>query len=220
MLPGPALQARAAAVAAHLGVEEVAVARVIDSAFALHSETWRSGRAFGVAGLIGQLSQQFEVSSTEALRSVIVAPHLQAASRPVARAREALAELTAAGLRLGIVSDTGFSPGSTLRQILAEHGLLGYFDPQALAFSDEVGVPKPAARIFQAALAGLGTPPEATAHIGDLRFTDVAGARALGMLTVRYRGCNDDLDGAEADLVVDDLGELPAVLAGPGRPHT
>ncbi|MBJ7603769.1 MAG: HAD family hydrolase [Candidatus Dormibacteraeota bacterium] len=208
----PALQLRAAAVAKHLGIEEVAVAGAIEDAFVLQTETWRSGREFGLKGLVQHLSRQFQVSSPAGLRSVIAAPHLLAASRPAPHAAETLAELRAAGLRLGIVSDTGFSPGSTLRQLLAEHCLLDHFQPSALAFSDEVGVPKPAAKIFQVALTGLDTRPEETAHIGDLRCTDVAGARALGMITVRYRGCHDDLAGAEADMVVDDLSELPSLL--------
>ncbi len=215
--PESALQARAAAVAAHLGVEEAEVARAIESAFLLHTETWRSGREFGLNGLIQHLRQQFEISSPAELRSVIAAPQLLSASRPAPHVAEALTELRAAGLRLGVVSDTGFSPGTTLRQLLSEHSLLDKFEPSALAFSDEVGVPKPAATIFQAALVGLGTLPEETAHVGDLRFTDVVGARALGMMTVRYRGCHDDLAGAEADMIVDDLSQLPSLLLEAAR---
>ncbi|MDQ6899329.1 MAG: HAD family hydrolase [Candidatus Dormibacteraeota bacterium] len=213
----PALQARAAAVAAHLGVDERAVARAIETAFALHTETWRSGHEFGLNGLVKHLSERFQVGSQVELRSAIAAPQLLSASRPTPHVAEALAALRAAGLRLGIVSDTGFSPGSTLRQVLSEHSLLDHFEPSALAFSDEVGVPKPAAKIFKAALAGLGTGPEEAAHVGDLRFTDVAGARALGMMTVRYRGCHDDLAGAEADMVADDLSELPKLLLPAAR---
>ncbi|MBI2708240.1 MAG: hypothetical protein HYX34_00885, partial [Actinobacteria bacterium] len=59
--------------------------------------------------------------------------------------------------------------------------------------------------------------PRATAHVGDLRRTDVAGAQALGILAVRYSGVFDDPpppDGppVEADHVIADHAELPAVL--------
>ena len=65
--------------------------------------------------------------------------------------------------------------------------LLGYFDHWS--FSDEVGWYKPAPEIFRHALDGLGgVAPERAAHVGDLRRTDVAGARAMGMTAVRYRG--------------------------------
>jgi putative hydrolase of the HAD superfamily len=75
---------------------------------------------------------------------------------------------------------------------------------------------KPDPAIFRDALAGLGGVDAAdVAHIGDLRRTDVAGARAMGMLALRYRGANDDNDeshGPEADVVVDDHLELIELL--------
>ena len=50
-------------------------------------------------------------------------------------------------------------------------------------------------------------------HVGDLKRTDVAGAQAVGMATVRFRGVVDDPDsGDEADHVIDRLVDLPAVL--------
>ena len=83
----------------------------------------------------------------------------------------------------------------------------------SLAFSDEVGVYKPEPEIFRVALAGLGVDnPVGAIHVGDLRRTDVAGARALGMTTVRFRGVVDDEGGPEADHVIDRLDALPALL--------
>ncbi|MBW3616050.1 MAG: HAD hydrolase-like protein [Actinobacteria bacterium] len=56
--------------------------------------------------------------------------------------------------------------------------------------------------------------PGAAAHVGDNRRTDVAGANAMGMTSVRYRGVFDDTsEWPEADIVVahhDDL--LQALL--------
>ena len=77
------------------------------------------------------------------------------------------------------------TPSTSLRRQLERHGLLDYFDHWS--FSDEVGWYKPAPQIFEHALAGLGvTEPARAAHVGDLRRTDVAGARAHGLLSVRY----------------------------------
>ena len=56
------------------------------------------------------------------------------------------------------------------------------------SFSDEVGWYKPAPQMFQHSLDYLGTTASATAHIGDIRRTDVAGANAAGFLAIRYRG--------------------------------
>jgi putative hydrolase of the HAD superfamily len=112
-------------------------------------------------------------------------------------------------IRLGIVCDVGFSGGELLRELLDAEGLLGHFD--GWGFSDEVGHYKPAPQIFEAALGALGAEPGEAMHVGDLRRTDVAGAAAHGMRTVRYRGMNDEGEadaGPEAEFVHDSHGEL------------
>lgn len=121
--------------------------------------------------------------------------------------------LRAAGLRVGIVCDVGLTPSVVLRSYLDGHGILGLFDHWS--FSDEVGVYKPDAAIFEHALAGLGgVDPADAAHIGDLRRTDVAGALGMGMLSLRYRGVTDDdpAHGPEADIVIDDHADVPDAL--------
>jgi putative hydrolase of the HAD superfamily len=123
-----------------------------------------------------------------------------------------LEHLRADGLALGIVCDAGFTGGAILREFLASQGLLDHFS--GWGFSDEVGAYKPAPEIFEAALAKLGAAPAAAVHIGDLRRTDIAGARGLGMHSIRYRGLADDPEaGPEADLVTDSHRELPALIA-------
>jgi putative hydrolase of the HAD superfamily len=124
---------------------------------------------------------------------------------------EVLHELGERGMRVGIVCDVGFSGGAALRGLLEREGLLEHFG--GWSFSDETGHYKPAPQAFEAALAALGAEPEKAVHVGDLRRTDVAGAAAIGMTTVRYRGIHDDpAEGAEADFVIDSHLELPAVL--------
>lgn len=131
-------------------------------------------------------------------------------------ARETLKALKDAGVRIGIICDVGLTPSTALRANLEREGVLGFFDHWS--FSDEVGSFKPAREIFEHALAGLGdVASERTAHIGDLRRTDVAGAQAMGMVAVRYAGVFDDIgeDAAElpeADHVITDLAALPEVL--------
>jgi putative hydrolase of the HAD superfamily len=132
----------------------------------------------------------------------------------------ALAALDDAGVRIGIVCDVGFTPSSVLRRYLDTLGVLRHFDHWS--FSDEVGVFKPDPAIFRHALDGLGIEdPRRAAHVGDLRRTDVAGARAIGMTAVRYRGIFDDpgdpevgTDGVEGDVVLADHAELAALLLG------
>ena len=129
-------------------------------------------------------------------------------------AGEALEQLRGAGLRLGIVCDALLPPGRVIRRQLRAIGLLEFFEPQAIAFSDEVGVPKPDPELFLTALRQLEVPPELAAHVGDLKLFDVAGARRTGMRAIRYTGCrNDPAPGPEADVVLGDLAALPAALA-------
>jgi FMN phosphatase YigB (HAD superfamily) len=118
-----------------------------------------------------------------------------------------------AGLRTGIVCDVGMTPSTVLRAHLERHGVLDLFD--AWAFSDDVGVYKPDPRIFEHVLAGMGgLAPERVAHAGDLRRTDIAGAKAMGMRAVRYTGVFDDdtQPEPEADHVISSWGQLPEVL--------
>jgi putative hydrolase of the HAD superfamily len=159
------------------------------------------------AGLADELERAFAEASLE---SEIAA---------LDGSRKTLEWLAAAGLRRALVCDTGFSPGRVVRQLLARTDLLDLLE--VLAFSDEVGVPKPEARIFEHALGALETAPHAALHVGDLRRTDIAGARRLGMRTVRIRDHFDDpSEHADADHVADShahLRELLATLArGPG----
>jgi putative hydrolase of the HAD superfamily len=95
---------------------------------------------------------------------------------------------------------------------LDKHGVLASFDHWS--FSDEVGCYKPDPRIFTHALDGLGVAAERTAHVGDLRRTDVAGALAMGMTAVRYTGVFDDDSQPEPEghHVVADHADLPRVL--------
>jgi putative hydrolase of the HAD superfamily len=115
------------------------------------------------------------------------------------------------GVRLAIVCDVGLTPSAVLRSRLEGLGLLRWFD--AWSFSDETGRFKPAPEAFLAALEPLDVAPEDAAHVGDLRRTDVAGAKGLGMRSIRYRGFVDVLDGGpEADVVLDRFEDLPSVL--------
>lgn len=199
----------------HAGGAEVREA--LEAAGALHTEAWRRGEQKGVPFLVEELDRRLGLglgpTQREQLREVIEDPGPAVRRRPVAGAVAAVTELSRRGLRLGVVSDTGWSPGRILRRHLESAGILECFAPAALAFSDEVGVPKPDRRMFEHALSGLGVRPEASAHVGDLRFTDVAGARAAGMLAIRFTGAVDDSeDGPEADHVIGSYEDLLDLL--------
>jgi putative hydrolase of the HAD superfamily len=113
--------------------------------------------------------------------------------------------------RLGVISDSGLSIGSTLRQFLRRDGILECFT--CTTFSDEVGVSKPHTRIFQLTLDRLGAQPHEAVHLGDLTHSDIAGAKAMGMWAVRLTANYDDANrSVEPDAVVNSYAEFEAWL--------
>lgn len=114
------------------------------------------------------------------------------------------------GLTLGVISNTGRTPGSILRRLLDRTGVLDAF--RVFSFSDEIGVRKPDPEIFRRTLAAAGCDPEAAVHVGDDPVNDVAGARAAGMRALHYAPDGGSPAPATADGVLRHLAELPALL--------
>ena len=113
---------------------------------------------------------------------------------------------------LGVVSDVAVSSGGALREILAGHGLAGYFD--AFVFSDEAGRSKPDPRVFRMAAEGLGVEVSQLVHIGDRDHNDVKGAQAVGARAVLFTAARDeDKDNTTADAICESYVDLPAVIA-------
>jgi len=86
--------------------------------------------------------------------------------------------------KVGLISNTGRSPGVALRRVMDECEILQFFD--ATIFSDEAGCRKPDKRIFQAAVAELGSTPERMIHIGDDPEADIWGAKQFGMRALLF----------------------------------
>ena len=99
--------------------------------------------------------------------------------------------IRAHGLALGVISNTGRTPGRVLRRLLAATGFLPCFD--VLAFSDEAVVRKPAAAIFRRVLDQTGVDPAGAVHVGDDPVTRPARPRRPPRLTgarlAPMRGC-------------------------------
>ena len=91
------------------------------------------------------------------------------------RTAAALSRLRAAGLKLGVVSNSD----GRVEQALAAAGLRDFFD--VVVDSGLTGIEKPDPRIFAAALDALGIAPEEAIYIGDIYEVDVVGARAAGL---------------------------------------
>ncbi len=124
------------------------------------------------------------------------------------------------GFRMGLISNTGMTPGFTFRQYMDERGLLEYF--HTLVFSDEVQLAKPSKGIFMMTLDALGATPEQTIHVGDHVLNDVVGPKRCGMKTIWISGFYEREDPndpeSEPDITVSGLAEvLPAIATLSGK---
>lgn len=183
---------------------------LIDAAFVLVAErfdaAWKSGKQFvlpdgvRVVGEVLDTDPAHDADLVAAWMRWGKARDLQLVEPDLG---ETLAALSARRIGMGIICDVGLMPSAILLGHLERHGIRQYFDH--CSFSDDVGFYKPAPEIFAHSHAGLGISDPSTAlHIGDLRRTDVGGARSFGSVSARYNGVVDDTanDLPEADHVI------------------
>jgi putative hydrolase of the HAD superfamily len=103
-------------------------------------------------------------------------------SRIVPGSVDALRELAATGVRLGVVSNADGLVAQRLREqeVLQVGPGLGV-QVECVIDSGEVGVLKPDPRIFRLALDALGIEPSEAWYVGDMPGIDVVGARGAGI---------------------------------------
>jgi putative hydrolase of the HAD superfamily len=118
-------------------------------------------------------------------------------------------------VKLAVISDTGVTLGRDLKKVLGADGLAGIFD--CFTFSDETGLCKPEYEQFRATLERLGVPAEAAVHVGDLEASDVAGARGVGMRTIRMLWPHHN-SATAADAAVTRLRDILPILRKWGLP--
>lgn len=83
---------------------------------------------------------------------------------------------------LAIISNTGFINGLEMRVVLEKIGILKYFTYKL--FSDELGICKPHADIFNLLSKQAGIKHKHIAHVGDNLVADVKGAQNVGMIAI------------------------------------
>ena len=121
---------------------------------------------------IDQLEHAYAMAAVDELPSVVDG------------ADHVIASLKQRGYRIGLISNTGRTPGYALRQILDRLGLAQHMD--AMVFSNEHGECKPRRSIFEALRASLGVDYEEMMFVGDNLYVDVHGAKSCGMFAVHF----------------------------------
>ncbi|MFH2131726.1 MAG: HAD family hydrolase [bacterium] len=113
--------------------------------------------------------------------------------------------------KLGVISDTIFSPGRVLKEILASYDLLKYFD--YFVFSDEIGCAKPNPLVFEDVARGLGVELTEIAHVGDRREKDIDGPHAVGARGIYTTVVmNRGVDNCNADAICDNYLNLVEIV--------
>jgi putative hydrolase of the HAD superfamily len=102
--------------------------------------------------------------------------------RPIPGMIELVREVAAAGVKVGVVSNSE----GRLAELATEIGWGGDF--AVVADSGRLGIQKPEPAIFVWAAERLGVPPDRVVHVGDSWAADVEGALRAGMRAVWFRG--------------------------------
>ena len=165
------------------------------------------------------LDREVDATTMDALEHAYATVAVEVMPAVVSGADEVL-EALRGQYALGLISNTGRTPGTALRTVLENLNLSHYFD--VMVFSNEHGECKPQMSIFEAVRAALGVKFNEMVFVGDNLYVDVYGAQRCGMRGVLFvppqRGTAvaPDVDHGltiEPDATIYDLRELPAVIA-------
>jgi putative hydrolase of the HAD superfamily len=137
----------------------------------------------------------------------------QEGMRLLADVAETLERLHAAGIRMGVLS-----AGLHVKQAekLVRLGAAHYFDPEAIFFTDQLGISKPNPKLFTKACEAMNLDPRRGLYIGDRLEHDVLPASSIGLRTVLYGGAHGKYSRSDhttpADHVLMDLRNLLPIL--------
>jgi HAD superfamily hydrolase (TIGR01509 family) len=197
-------------------VEPEAVGKALDASTYALTTMHDEGRDLDGAGRAELFLTRLDIETqsvaprdaADALHEVIASMPLDLAPHLAPHAAETLSALREMGLGVGLVSNAGMTTAPNLRLMLSHYGIHDLFD--VLVFSDELLVAKPDARIFSAALEGIGHPAADCAFVGDNPHNDVYGSTQAGMFAVQIG--SKVRDGITPPVRIDSLTELIPAL--------
>jgi len=113
------------------------------------------------------------------------------------------------GYKLGLVTDTDGTPGIKAKRI-SRSSILRLFDVVVIA-GEETRKVKPDPSSYMLALRKLQLKPPEVVYVGDKPFTDIKGAKALGIITVLIRR-KPWKEYVKPDFTIDNLNQLKSIL--------
>jgi len=124
---------------------------------------------------------------------------------------DTLAELVEMGMKLAIVSNVPV-PGLLVDEQLAEHDLLRFFPVRI--YSSDFGERKPRRRLFTSALTDLNVPAREAIFVGDRIYSDLQGAKRLGLTGVLLPSRFSSWRPIKPDHRIERVAELPDLIRG------
>jgi putative hydrolase of the HAD superfamily len=128
----------------------------------------------------------------------------------IQEAEVTLKQLKGEGYKIGLICNTGRSPGKTIRILLRQTGIMNCFD--VTTFSNELRIRKPDPRIFHHTLSELKSSPQQSIHVGDVVELDVLGAKNAEMRSVHFNPDHIQYEQIVPDFTISHLNELTGVL--------
>jgi putative hydrolase of the HAD superfamily len=163
-----------------------------DKGFGKCDEIWRKNQDLSTEE---QLKIMFDLLENEKLKEIplnlmpelvkaFTMPILDEPPSLIDGAKETLQQIKKESYKIGLICNTGRTPGKTIRILLERLEMIHYFD--VTVFSNELRIRKPDPRIFLYTLNQLKSYPKSSLHVGDIVELDVLGAKNAGMLSVHY----------------------------------
>lgn len=198
----------------HPSIPASQVAVAFQAAHGVYLNQWESRKSYPMhlhfRELLRYLNLEIPAEDFDSVVDFFESVLLDHPPHPVSGAIDAV-HFAAGRMKVGLISDTGYTPGRTLRKIMEKHDLLDSFS--AFSFSNETGLLKPNREAFLTILDELKIRPEEAVHIGDLEETDIAGAKEAGMKAIKFIGANPSSTcDSIADAVIEDFSELSIIL--------
>lgn len=175
----------------------------------------RSNKEIDVAEQIEIILYLLRIIPDQELIAKLEKPYIEAVLKKppvvIPGAEECLQVLKDKGYKLGLISNTGRTPGKVLRQMLREMGLSRYFEQ--LTFSNEIGLRKPHPVPFIHTLKMLSVQASEAVHIGDHLKSDVYGAKNAGMKAILYKPLSKlEEVNIEPDAAVENLTSIVEII--------
>ncbi len=198
LLSNPAYKtARAEALRKHLGSEAVnlegfadlmkkvdeeidALSDVTGEQFGLPERVRKVYEALPIDHRLPELTQE-HVNAFEEIADLLIVQNLPSILET--DILKTLSAIESKGVKMAVMSNTGFISGRQMRLVLEQLGILPFISIQL--FSNEIGVSKPNKLIFVALVEKSGIDGSMILHVGDNYKADYLGAKSAGLKAVQ-----------------------------------